>query len=143
MANKNIYRIILSNEFLGVSKEISAPNRYELNCKIENHKRIWNDKINRELNRQNKEQMKNQAERLTHVDEIKVEKYKSIIKHIYNQTSKKYYNSLLENKKYKSFSTELIQPSLNQVYSELSVPNKSFLEKIFKSKLEKRLQKET
>lgn len=143
MANKNIYRIILSNEFLGVSKEISAPNRYELNCKIENQKRIWNDKINRELNRQNKEQMKNQAERLTHVDEIKVEKYKSIIKHIYNQTSKKYYNSLLENKKYKSFSTELIQPSLNQVYSELSVPNKSLLEKIFKSKLEKRLQKET
>lgn len=40
MANKNIYRIILSNEFLGVSKEISAPNRYELNCKIENQKRI-------------------------------------------------------------------------------------------------------
>ena len=50
---------------------------YELNCKIENQKRIWNDKINRELNRQNKEQMKNQAERLTHVDEIKVENLNS------------------------------------------------------------------
>ena len=29
MANRNFYRCVLSNDFLGVSKEISAPNRYE------------------------------------------------------------------------------------------------------------------
>ena len=35
MANKNFYRIILSNDFLVISKEISASSRYELYRKVE------------------------------------------------------------------------------------------------------------
>ena len=65
MANRNYFRVILSNEFLGISKEISAPNRYELERRIENQKRIWNEKVERELIKQNKEEMKNNAEQLT------------------------------------------------------------------------------
>ena len=42
MANRNYYRVVLSNDFLGLSKEISAPTRYELDRKVENQKRIWN-----------------------------------------------------------------------------------------------------
>ena len=38
MANRNNYRVVLTNDFLGVSKELSAPTRYELNKKIENIK---------------------------------------------------------------------------------------------------------
>lgn len=30
MAYRNYYRVVLSNDFLGVSKEISAPTRYDL-----------------------------------------------------------------------------------------------------------------
>ena len=41
MSNRNFYRVVLSNDFLGVSKEISAPNRYELDRRVENQKRIW------------------------------------------------------------------------------------------------------
>lgn len=55
MANKNNYRVVLTNDFLGASKELSAQTRYELNKKIENQQRIWNDKIHRELVRQDKE----------------------------------------------------------------------------------------
>lgn len=44
MANRNFYRCVLSNDFLGVSKEISAPNRYEFDRKVENQKRIWEEK---------------------------------------------------------------------------------------------------
>ena len=40
MAYRNFYRVVVSNEFLGVSKEISAPTRYELDTKVENQKRI-------------------------------------------------------------------------------------------------------
>ena len=42
MANRNYYRVVLSNDFLGLSKEISAPTRYELDRKVENQKRIIN-----------------------------------------------------------------------------------------------------
>ena len=142
MANKNFYRVILSNDFLGVSKEISAPNRYELDRRVENQKRIWQEKVNRELVKQNKEQIKKQAEKLTLNDQNIMKQYEGIIKKIYPQTSKIYYDSLLRKDKYKSFITELIEPDLNQIYAELQVPHKSFLEKIFKSKLEKRLEKE-
>ena len=36
MSYINYYRVVISNDFLGVSKEISAPNRYELERKVEN-----------------------------------------------------------------------------------------------------------
>ena len=58
MAYRNYYRVVLSNDYLGVSKEISASTRNELNMKIANQERIWNERIQRELNRQNKEEMK-------------------------------------------------------------------------------------
>lgn len=59
MSNRNFYRVMLSNDFLGISKEISASNRYELDRKIENQKRIWQERVDRELVKQNREQMKN------------------------------------------------------------------------------------
>ncbi len=45
MAYRNYYRVVLSNDFLGVSKEISAPTRYELDAKVENQKRIWDERV--------------------------------------------------------------------------------------------------
>ena len=139
---KNLYRVVLSNDFLGVSKELSAPNRRELDMKIENQRRIWQEKTNRELVKKNKEQMKIQAERLTLNDQKVMSQYETIIKKVYRQTSKKYYDSLLKNDKYKPFETKLVKPELGQIYTELQVPNKNFLENIFKSRLEKRLAKE-
>lgn len=142
MSNRNYYRVILSNDFLGVSKEISAPNRYELDRKIENQKRIWQDKVNKQLDKQNKEQMKLQAEILTSKDLEIMNQYESIIKNINKQSSKKYYYSLQKKEKYQDFSTKLIEPQLNEAYADIQVPKQSFLENIFKSKLEKRLEKE-
>ena len=74
MAYRNYYRVVLSNEFLGVSKEISAPTRYELDAKVENQKRIWNERVQRELTRQNKEEMKRKADQLTKSDKRKIYK---------------------------------------------------------------------
>ena len=79
MAYRNYYRVVLSNDFLGVSKEISAPTRYELDAKVENQKRIWDERVKREIAKQNKEEMKRKAEQLTKNDEKKIESYKNII----------------------------------------------------------------
>lgn len=142
MANRNFYRVILSNDYLGVSKELSAPSRQELEMKVENQRRIWQNRVNQLVAKQNKEQMKAQAEHLTFYDKKNMEQYENIMKSINKQTYTKYYDSLLENDKYKEFFTDLVQPKLSQVYVELKVPKKSFLENIFMTKLEKRLTKE-
>ena len=115
MANRNYYRVVLSNDFLGVSKEISAPTRYELDRKVENQKRIWNERVQRELVRQDKEQMRLKADRLTKIDENKMEEYKNIIKKICIQTYTKYYNSLIDKTTYQTFSSKLLIPTIEQV----------------------------
>lgn len=133
MAYRNYYRVVLSNEFLGVSKEISAPTRYELDAKVENQKRIWNERVQRELTRQNKEEMKRKADQLTKSDNKKIEEYNSIIKKKNIQTSKKYYDSLIDKTEYEKFKTNLEKSTIEEVKKDLNVPNKSWLE-IFSSK---------
>ena len=133
MSYRNYYRVVLSNEFLGVSKEISAPTRYELDAKVENQKRIWNERVQRELTRQNKEEMKRKADQLTKSDNKKIEEYNSIIKKKNIQTSKKYYDSLIDKTEYEKFKTNLEKSTIEEVKKDLNVPNKSWLE-IFSSK---------
>lgn len=133
MAYRNYYRVVLSNEFLGVSKEISAPTRYELDAKVENQKRIWNERVQRELTRQNKEEMKRKADQLTKSDNKKIEEYNNIIKKKNIQTSKKYYDSLIDKTEYEKFKTNLKKSTIEEVKNDLNVPNKSWLE-IFSSK---------
>ena len=133
MAYRNYYRVVLSNEFLGVSKEISAPTRYELDAKVENQKRIWNERVQRELTRQNKEEMKRKADQLTKSDNKKIEEYNNIIKKKNIQTSKKYYDSLIDKTEYEKFKTNLEKSTIEEVKKDLNVPNKSWLE-IFSSK---------
>lgn len=142
MANRNYYRVVLSNDFLGLSKEISAPTRYELDRKVENQKRIWNERVQRELVRQDKEQMRLKADRLTKIDENKMEEYKNIIKKICIQTYTKYYNSLIDKTTYQTFSSKLLIPTIEQVNEELQVPKESFWEIIFRSKKILRMEKE-
>lgn len=139
MSYRNFFRVVLTNEFLGVSKEISAPTRYELERKIENQERIWQEKVEREIIRQNKEEMKENAEKLTENDQKLINQFESIIKKYNKKDHNKYYESLVKKEEYEPFTTNLKEPQLEQVNSELNVPSKSFFEKIFKSKLEKRL----
>lgn len=142
MANRNYFRVLLSNDFLGVSKEISAPTRYELDRKVENQKRIWDEKVQRELVRQNKEQMKAKAEKLTKIDENKIDEYKNIAKKVSLQTYSKYYKSLIDKSTYKEFVSVLTIPTMEQINEETQVPKKSLFEIFSKKKKEIRLEKE-
>lgn len=142
MANRNYYRIVLSNDFLGISKEISAPTRYELNRKVENQKRIWAERAQRELIRQDKEKMKLNAEKLTKMDERKMQEYQNIAKKCCIQKSSKYYESLIDKVEYEKYISKLVCPTIDQINEELKVPKKSLLEIIFKQKKINRIQKE-
>ena len=142
MAYRNYYRCVIYNEYLGISKEISAPTRYELDRKVENQQRIWAERINKELDRQNKEQMKLHAEKLSTIDNKAIEEYRSIIKKINKQTHIKYYLSLINNEEFEKFSTTLKMPLLEEAYKDVEVPKASFIEKISKNKKLNRINKE-
>ncbi len=142
MSNRNFYRIVLTNEFLGTSKEISAPTSFELEIKVENQKRIWNERMQRELKMQNKEEKKRKAAQLTEMDNRKMQEYNCIIKVKNDQTAMKYYDSLLDKTEFQKFKSKLNIVTKEEINKELNVPNKSWLEIIFKKKKEKRIQKE-
>ena len=135
----NYYRAVLTNDYLGISKEISAPTRYELERRLENQNRIWEEKAKREMARENKEHMKAKAEKMTAADSKKISEYENLIKTVCSKTSAQYYNSLIRRDKYPEFTTKLVIPSLENAYAEKHVPQKSFLEKVFKSKMRKRV----
>lgn len=143
MAYRNSYRVELSNDFLGLTKEISAPTRAELNSRIANQERIWNEKIQREINKQNKEEMKGKAEQLTNMDQEKMKVYSQIINHICSTNSTEYYDSLIDKTKFGKFASKLDIPNLEKIKEEIGVPKKSFVEKISKKKKAFRLKKET
>ena len=138
----NYYRAVLTNDYLGISKEISAPTRAELERRIEYQKRVWEDKANREMARENKEQMKVKAEKMTESDAKRIGEYENIIKNICAKTPAQYYDSLIIRDKYEDFHNDLVMPSLEKAYEEKQVPQKSFIEKIFKSKMKKRIELE-
>ena len=142
MARRNYYRMVVTNEYLGLSKEITAPSRYELDIKVNNQMRIWDEKAQRAIDKENKEQMKAEAERLTKVDLKKVGEYENLIKNINVQSSKNYYDSLIDKKEYEAFITTYSLPTIEEVNKDLSVPRKSFFEIFSKKKKEYRLQKE-
>lgn len=142
MAYRNFYRVVLSNEFLGVSKEISAPTRYELDAKVENQKRIWDERVKRELAKQNKEEMKRKAEQLTKNDNKKIEEYNNIIKTKNIQTSKKYYDSLIDKTEYELFKSKIKSSTIDEIKNELNVPNKSWIEIFCSKRKNYRIEKE-
>ena len=142
MAYKNYYRVVISNEFLGISKAISAPTRYELDAKIENQKRIWDERVKREIAKQNKEEMKRKAEKLTENDNKKIEEYSKIIEINNVQTSNKYYDSLIDKTEYEAFKSKLKKSTIEEVKKDLNVPNKSWIEIFSNKKKNYRLEKE-
>lgn len=142
MGTRNYYRGELYDEFLGISKIITAPTRYEYDRKVENQKRIWAERRVRELKKQNKEEMKIQAEKLTLIDKSRIEEYMNIIKMIKAQKHTYFYKSLKNEEKYQDFSTTLKEPKPEDAYVDVGVPKESFLEKFSKAKKEKRINKE-
>ena len=142
MAYKNMYRVVLSNDYLGVSKEISASTRQELDMKLVNQKRIWTEKIQRDMERQNKEEMKKKAELLTSLDNKLMHEYENIAKVISRRSAKDFYDGLLDKTEYKKYESMYSAPKIESINEELKVPKKSVFEFILKSKEKERIEKE-
>ena len=142
MANRNYYRVVLSNDYLGLTKEISAPTRNELSIKIENQERIWNEKIQREKIKQNREEMKAKAEELTKIDKERINIYSNIINMISVTNSINYYNSLIDESNFMDFLSKLSIPTFENISKEINVPKRNILELFSAKKKGIRIRKE-
>ena len=86
--------------------------------------------------------MKLKAEQISNMDKHKMNEFSNILKKRYIQTSKLYYDSLINKDKYQKYISKIHVPNLEEIKIELNVPKKSFLEVLSSKKKNKRIEKE-
>ncbi len=143
MAYQNYYSIVITNDYTGETKVLRGTTRSELQAKMENQYRIWNERERREQLRRSKEANSTKAKNLTISDKKRIKEFESIISLICSDNYEDYYKSLLNNNKYEEFKTELVEPTIEDVFNDVGVPKKSFTENILKKKQEKRIELES
>jgi restriction system protein len=138
MSRKYNYSMRISNNYLGVNKEIKGATRSEVHFKSEEQLRKWHEQ---ELSQRNRDQiadLKEQAEFDTKDALDEIEQYKSILKHTLGVNDKLKWSTLKDKKKFGE-----IAPLLETINAELRTPRPNkFLEMLIKSMKVKRLIQE-
>ncbi len=149
MASRYMFSQIIRNDYLNVSKEIKANSKWELDMKRNDQLAHWNEqektkrereKLQAEKDRDRRaiQDLKERSELMNQDAITTIEEYNSIF------TKALKNNSIIwERRKrhdiFPQFQFNKVYPNLMFISSSIGVPQKSFLEVIFKSKLEKRI----
>jgi restriction system protein len=149
MASRYMYSQVIRNSYLNVSKEIKANSKWELDMKRNEQLARWNEqetvKRDREKMQAKKERDRRAIEDLKERSELMNQDAKSDIDEYNSILNKALKNNAIDWKKkkrtdiYPQFQFKKINPSLILISNSIGVPPKSFLEVIFKSKLERRI----
>lgn len=143
MARKYYYSKFISNNYLGLVKEIKGATKYEVELKASEQLRKWAVKEKAQRQREAIEDLKQQAEYDTEIAKSLIEDHKSILITTLKVDDKLEWDSLKEKKSFHAFEFTERQTSLEDVKQELLVPNaKPFLELVIKSIKRKRVKKE-
>lgn len=142
MASKYLYSKCLSNDYLGVIKEIKAQTKWELDLKVSEQIRKWDEQAERKMEKEHVQDMKQQAEKMNEEAQEEIDKYESILADTLHVNDALDWDSMLRKDTYPSFKFKQLEPRLEDAYFRLRVPKQGFLEIIFKSKRDKRLAKE-
>ena len=143
MASKYLYRITVSDGELGTVKEIKAQTQWELELKVKEQKRKWREQAERMREKELVADMRQQAEQMNQEAQKELCKYESLLIDRMSANSFPSWDSMLKKEKFPEFSFDMPVPKLESAYSHFGVPKQSFLENIFKSKRDKRIEKET
>ncbi|AWX54905.1 restriction endonuclease [Brevibacillus brevis] len=143
MGRKFYYYRIISNDYLGVTKEIKGSTEYEVALKVEEQLRKWETKERAQRQRDAIEDMKSQAEFDSEQAQELIEDYKSILISTLKVDDKLKWEKLKEKKKFKNFHFNEPVPTLQQIMNQLKVPNpRPFVEFLIKSIKLKRIEME-
>lgn len=142
MASKYLYSVYLSNDYLGVSKEIKGQTKWELDLKVDEQKRKWAEQAARKMERERVQDMKQQADQMNIEAQRELTRYQEILADTLKKNDALNWKRMLRKDTFPPFGFNQPEPRLEDAYAHFAVPKQSFLEGIFKSKREKRLAKE-
>ncbi len=142
MASKYWYSVTLSNSYLGVSKEIKAQTKWELDLKVKEQERKWQEQSARRMEKELVQDMKQQAEQLNLEAQREVDKYERILIDSLSVNDALKWDSMLRKDVFPNFAFNQPVPKLEDAYVRFEVPKQSFLENLFQSKRIKRLARE-
>ena len=143
MPTKYNYSKVIYNKFLGLSKEIKAETSEDLGVKIEDQRAKWRDQEKRRREKQRNENLKYQAEYDTKAALFEIDKYKNILFEALKLEYSIDINSLKKTDEFKEFEFKEESPTIEEINTELGVPQKKFLLEFFlKSMQNKRVKLE-
>ena len=142
MASKYLYSMYLQNDYLDVGKEIKAQTKWELDLKIGEQKRKWAEQVDRRMEKEHIQDMKQQSEGMNVEAQRQISKYESILLETLGVNDVLDWHHMLRKDAYPPFKFDEQEPILAGVYARFAVPKQNFLENIFKSRRERRLRKE-
>lgn len=143
MASRFTYSKTIHNNYLNVSKEIKGYTSHEVNIKVQEQLRKWDELEKKKRERERLDDLKSQADYDTSKVLEEIEQYKNILKSYISMEDKFQWVSLKDKSEYSPFLYKENPPDLNNIKKQVRVPNeKKFLEMLFKSIKQKRLDKE-
>jgi restriction system protein len=143
VASKYLYSVHVSNNYLGVSKEIKAQTSLELDLKVAEQKRKWHEQAERKKEQERVQDLKQQADKMNIDAQNEMRKYERILIDSLSINYTIDWNSMLQNDSFPSFKFEVPEPKLEDAFLHYKVPKqRKLLEKIFKAQKEKRVARE-
>lgn len=138
MASTYTHSCTIYNNYLGVSKTIKAQSSYELQMKCDAQKEKWAKQEELRRERERVEDLKYKAEQMDLEQKQEVESYKTLLSDSVGINNKVQWERLKKTAKYNDFAFNESPPDIDKIKNELNIPPKSFVEKIFVSRKNKR-----
>ncbi|HHY38839.1 MAG TPA: cell envelope integrity protein TolA, partial [Clostridia bacterium] len=139
MASRSyLYSTIVTNEYLGLSKEVKGDTEYEVRMKAEELRRRWDEREKRERERKHVMDLKEQAERDTKEAQELIEQYRNILHTTLTVDDRIKWKLLYDRKPFRSFRFQETEPTYDSIVKELNVPASTKLEIILPGRKAKR-----
>ena len=131
MARKYYYSAVITNDYLGISKEVKGATREEVEFKTAEQLRKWNARAERERQRERMADLKQQAEFDTSEAKRLIQSYKEILESTLAVDDTLDWDALKKHDSFPAFAFDETEPTLDDIAAEMGVAlNPGFLEKL-------------
>lgn len=142
MARKYYHSAVISNDYLGLSKEVKGATREEVELKAAEQIRKWDVRAERERQRERIADLKQQAEFDTSEAKRQIQSYKEILESTLAVDDTLDWDALKKHDSFHAFEFDDTEPTLDDIAAEMGVSlNPGFLEKFFGLGKASRLEK--
>lgn len=134
--------MVVRNEFLGKSRIIKASSQAELSVRVATVAERWSKEEARVRQRNALDDMKARTEAQTAEAQGLIESYRTILQHTLPHDDRIVWNDLYDRTPFTEQRFDKFPPKHSEVADELGVPAQSWVESVFKSKRQRRIELE-